>query len=257
MSINNLKKPLIGIVLDYRQGGKNQYSTSPYYAIKSGYINMLNKAGAKVLLISYDYELIEYYLDNIDGLMIVGGYFDINPRRYGEKDIHPDVKLNEVRENFEFEILSKSFAKKNELPIFGICNGMQLINILNGGSIIQHIPDNKDYLEHEQSKVFSFEDYGKTYHDVIIQKDSKIFDIIGEEKISTNSSHHQAVKTAGKNVKITANASDGVIEALELENHPFCIGVQWHPEFGSTVADNKLFSAFVEACDNYKKSKNS
>ncbi len=247
----HLKKPVIGVVLDYREGGKNQYSSSPYYALRANHIDIINKMGAKVMLIPYDYELIEYYLELVDGLMIVGGYFDINPRRYGDNEIHGSVKLNEVRENFEFEIVSKAL-QNNKLPVFGICNGMQLINIIYGGNAIQHIPDNKNYLEHEQSKVSDYENYGKTYHEVIIEKNSKLFKIIEQEKISTNSSHHQAVKEVNGDIKVTARASDGIIEAIEHKNHPFCLGVQWHPEFASTIADNKLFAGFVEACQNYK-----
>lgn len=246
-----LNKPVIGIVLDYREGGQNQYSSSPFYALKSGYIDMIHQSGAKVLLISYDYELIEYYLDLIDGLMIVGGYFDINPNRYGDNEIHENVKLNLVRENFEFAIMEKALTKK-KLPIFGICNGMQLINILNGGNIIQHIPDNTDFIEHEQCRIPGFESYAKTYHEVKIAKDSKLFEIVGEEKIATNSSHHQAVKNVGSEIKITARALDGVIEAIEHKSHPFCLGVQWHPEFGSTEADKKLFDGFVAASQKYK-----
>ncbi len=246
-----LKKPVIGMVLDYREGGSDQYSKSPYYAIRSNYIDIINKSGAKVLLIPYDYELIEYYLELIDGIMIVGGYFDINPQRYGDNEIHEEVKLNEIRENFEFEIVSKAL-KNSQLPIFGICNGMQLINCIHGGKIIQHIPDNKNYLEHEQSKVPNYDSYGKTYHEVIIEKHSKLFEIVGEERILTNSSHHQAAKNAGENINVVARASDGVIEAIEHKTHPFCLGVQWHPEFGSTIADNKLFAGFVEACEKYK-----
>jgi putative glutamine amidotransferase len=247
----HLKKPIIGIVLDYREGGKDQYSANPYYAIRANHIDVINKAGAKVLLIPYDYELIEYYLELIDGLMVVGGYFDINPGRYGDSDVHKEVKLNEVRENFEFEMMTQAL-KNNRLPIFGICNGMQLINIVHGGNAIQHIPDDEKFLEHEQSKIVDYSDYGKSYHDVIIQKDSKLFEIIGEEKISTNSSHHQAAKNVGKGLKISGKASDGIIEAIEHQTHPFCLGVQWHPEFAGTIADNKLIQAFVEACQTYK-----
>ncbi len=250
-----LKKPIIGIVLDYRKGGDSQYSSNPYYALRVNHIDIINKMGAKVLLIPYDYELIDYYLKLIDGLMIVGGYFDINPRRYNEKILHESVKLNEVRENFEFELTSQALKEKN-LPIFGICNGLQLINIIHGGNAIQHIPDGKKYIEHEQSNIANYEDYNKTYHNVQIEKDSKLFKIIGEKEISTNSSHHQAVKDVGQDLKITARASDGIIEAIEHKSHPFCLAVQWHPEFASTIADNKLFSAFVAACEKYKKTNN-
>lgn len=250
-----LKKPVIGIVLDYREGGEGQYSKNPYYAIRENHLDIIQKSGAKVLLIPYDYELIELYLELIDGLLVVGGYFDINPSRYGSKEVHKEVKLNEIRENFEFEIATQAL-KNPKLPIFGICNGMQLLNIIHGGDAIQHIPDNEEYLEHEQSNVSEYDDYGKTYHDVLVKKDSKLFEIVGQDKISTNSSHHQAAKTVKDPMQVSAHATDGIIEGIEHKNHPFCLGVQWHPEFASTVADNKLFSAFIEAAKKYKKDGN-
>lgn len=249
-----LKKPLIGIILDYRQGGEGEYSKSPYYVLRSNYIDIINQMGGKALLIPYDYELIEYYLDLIDGLLIVGGYFDINPARYGENKIHNSVNLNEIRENFEFETVAIALRNRN-LPILGICNGLQVINIINGGSAIQHIPDDENYLEHEQSNFSDFTNYAITYHQVDIVKDSKLFDIVGQEQIKTNSSHHQAVKKAGKDFKISAKASDGIIEAIEHQDHDFCLGIQWHPEFGSTIADNKIFAAFIAAGEKYKKLK--
>ena len=237
--------------MDYKSGGQGQYSFGPHYAIRANYLSMINKMNAKPLLIPYDYEMIEYYLDLIDGLMIIGGAFDIHPKRYGETEIHPQTTLNEIRENFEFEIVTKAL-KQNNLPIFGICNGMQLLGVIHGSKVIQHIRDFPEYLEHEQSRIENYSDYHKPYHEVVIAKNSKLFAILGEEKIFTNSSHHQAIKDVKCEMKITGKTEDGIIEAIELEAHPFCLGVQWHPEFGSTNADNKLFDAFAKACKNFK-----
>jgi len=110
-------------------------------------------------------------------------------------------------------------------------------------------------MDHEQSHDNDFKDYAKAYHEVIIERNSKLFEIVGHEKISTNSSHHQAAKTAGDGLKIVGRAPDGVIEALEKTNHDFCLGVQWHPEFEASSADKKIFEAFVEAAKKYKNSK--
>lgn len=230
--------------------------------------------------------------------MIVGGYFDIHPKRYGETKIHPAVKLNDVRENFEHELGARALGlesgsdrpKKFEemarrasseegvyqnihdrqaaqaqqsqnsnftgrLPLLGICNGMQLINVLHGGSAIQHIPDEEKFMDHEQSHIKGFDDYHRNYHEVVIEKNSQLFAIIGEEKIQTNSSHHQAAKKDGQGLNVCAHASDGIIEAVEKINHPFCIGIQWHPEFDNSQADKKIFEGFVEAAKKYKKSK--
>jgi len=238
-------RPLIGIVPDYKEGCPNGYSVKNYYALRANYVEMINKAGGAAIILSYDYDLIDFYLKNLDGLMIVGGYFDINPKRYGEEKIHPQVKLNDVRENFEFELGKRFLASKK--PFFGICNGMQLINVLHGGTVYQHLLDEGKFIDHEQSHVDGFGSYSTAYHEVLIEKKSRLFEIIGEEKIATNSSHHQATKDFGKGLIVSARASDGIIEAVEDVNHPFCLGVQWHPEFSVSLADEKIFAAFVAA----------
>lgn len=253
----NLKspRPLIGIVPDYKEGCANGYSKGNYYALRANYVEMINKAGGAAVILSYDYDLIDYYVNSLDGLMVVGGYFDIHPKRYGETKIHPTVKLNDVREEFEHELGLRAIA--TSLPLFGICNGMQLINVLHGGKVIQHIPDEEKFIDHEQSHVAGFDDYHRGYHEVAIAKNSKLFAIVGEEKIKTNSSHHQAAKTAGAGLVVAAQASDGIIEAVEKLDHPFCLGVQWHPEFEVSAADGKIFTAFVDAAREYKQRRHS
>ncbi len=247
------RKPLIGIVPDYKEGCASGYSTRNYYALRANYVEMINKAGGAAVILTYDYDLIDFYLDSLDGLMVVGGYFDIHPKHYGEEKIHPTVKLNEVREEFEHELGAR--AIKTSLPFLGICNGMQLINVLHGGKVIQHIPDEQKFMDHEQSHVDGFNDYHSGYHEVEIEKNSRLFSIIGAEKIKTNSSHHQAAKNAGVGLAAVAHASDGIIEAVEKSSHPFCIGVQWHPEFEVSQSDCKIFEAFVAAAANHKNKK--
>ncbi|MBU6140318.1 MAG: gamma-glutamyl-gamma-aminobutyrate hydrolase family protein [Proteobacteria bacterium] len=238
-------RPLIGIVPDYKDGCPNGYSTKNYYALRANYVEMINQAGGAAIILTYDYDLIDFYLENLDGLMIVGGYFDIHPKRYGEEKIHPEVKLNDVREEFEFEIGSR--ALKAEMPFFGICNGMQLINVLHGGKVFQHLLDEGKFIDHEQSHTDGFGNYCTPYHEVQIEEGSKLFGIVGEKKIKTNSSHHQAAKRVGGGLIASGHALDGVIEAIENPSHPFCLGVQWHPEFSVSEADKKIFKAFVEA----------
>ena len=248
-----MKKPLIGVVLDYKNGSENNdYSIRPYYAIRKNYIDAINQSGAIAVLFPYDKNAIEHYLQMIDGLMIVGGNFDINPKRYGDAEIHPTTTLNEIREDFEYEILSR--ALKTKLPILGICNGMQLINVLRGGDIMQNITDDKNFINHEQSKILGKEDSSKAYHDVKINSESKLYQIVDTDKIPTNSSHHQAVKNIGNGLKISAYAEDGIIEALEDPLHDFCLGIQWHPEFIISESDKKIFQAFVVAATKYQNS---
>lgn len=245
-----LSRPLIGIVPDYKEGCPNGYSVKNYYALRANYVEMINNAGGAAIILSYDYDLIDFYLNILDGLMIVGGYFDINPKRYGETEIHPEVKLNDIRENFEFE-LGKRFLETKK-PFFGICNGMQLINVLHGGIVYQHLLDEGKFIDHEQSHFDGFKSYSIPYHDVLVERESRLFSILGEDRIKTNSSHHQAAKRAGDGLKVSGRADDGVIEAIESVSHPFCLGVQWHPEFNVSKADEKIFKAFVESAKSTK-----
>ena len=246
-------KAIIGIIPDYKEGCKNGYSTRSYYALRCDYVKMISDCGAIPVILSYDYDLIDDYVALLDGLMIVGGYFDIHPEKYGEKEIHPTVTLNLIRQDFEHQMASK--ALETDIAILGICNGMQLLNVLHGGKIIQHITDEKSYMDHEQSHNPEFNDYNKAYHDVIIEPKTKLHQIIGQELIKVNSSHHQAVKNVGNQIKISARAPDKIIEAIEKIDHPFCIGVQWHPEFNISQADQKIFTAFISAAKKYKTKK--
>ena len=246
------QKPIIGLIPDYRPGGDGQFSIRPHYALTTSYINMLQKSNANVLVLPYNYDAIDFYLNLIDGLIIIGGAFDINPNKYGESKVHPKTILNNVREDFEFEITKQLVIKKSNMPIFGICNGMQIINIVFGGSIDQNILDHKDKIEHEQSNVEGFGDYSTSYHDIKIIENSKLFQIIGKNSTQTNSSHHQAVKEVGSQIQISAFANDGVVEAIEHKSHPFCLGVQWHPELTSSEIDPLLFQAFCQASLKYQ-----
>ncbi len=249
-----MTRPKIGIVLDFKSGSTTGYSIRPHYAIRANYIEMINKQNALAILIPYDYNSINDYISMLDGLLMIGGFFDISPKKYGQNTIHKSIVLNETREKFEWEFMTKALA--TQMPVLGICNGMQLLNVIRGGDLIQHIPDEKgDFLNHEQSKVVGKEDSSKAYHDVLIEENSILRKIVDAKEISTNSSHHQAVKNVGKGLKISARASDGIIEGIEDQSRPFCVGVQWHPEFNVSLADEKIFESFVSATRDFKSSK--
>jgi putative glutamine amidotransferase len=240
-----MKKPIIGLIPDYKLGDKNSYSSKPFYALRQNYLEMISESGGVPIVLGYDYSAIDDYLNLVDGLLFIGGGFDITPARYNE-EIHPEVTLNEARDNFEFEMFTQAIKQKPEMPIFGICNGMQLINIFFGGNCIQHIPDHPEYMNHEQSKNPEFL-VGDPYHEVAILPNTYLAKISTQQTITTNSSHHQAVGRLGKDIVVSAKANDGIIEALEYSKHRFCRGVQWHPEFDGNEVDRKLFVDFVNA----------
>ncbi len=239
-------KPLIGVIPDYKSGGENQYSIRPHYAVRVNYCNIVSNSGGVPLILTYDYNLIDDYLKLCDGLLFVGGNCDIHPKRYNEDQIHKTVSINEVREDFEWEFMQRAMA--STLPILGICNGMQLMNVISGGSLIQHIPDeDPQFMNHEQSSVHELADSHLAYHKVNILTPSKLDSIIGRSAVNTNSSHHQAIKNVGQSFVVSARADDGIIEAIEKEGDKYCLGIQWHPEFEVSEADRKIFKSFIQA----------
>ena len=235
-----MKKPLIGLTLDYEE--KKTYSRFPWYAIRENYFSCINNLGGIGIGIPHDFKNINNIVDRIDGLVITGGNFDIDPNFSGISKIHKKVNLKENRTNFELSI-SKLILKKNK-PVLGICGGEQLINVLYKGSLIQHIPDEINTpLEHEQKIPRN-----EAGHEVKIIGNTKLHKIVASKKLKVNSAHHQSIKEAGKGLIINAISSDGVIEGIEDPKKKFCIGVQWHPEFFINHGDKKLIKYFINSC---------
>ena len=235
-----MKKPLIALTLDYETS--KGYSNYPWYAIRENYFTSIEESGGIGVGIPHNMKDIVSLLGKIDGLVITGGNFDIDPNIFGESSVHKTVKLKENRTNFE--LLAAEIMLKQNKPVLGICGGEQLINVLYKGSLIQHIPDEiKNPIEHEQKNPRN-----KAGHSVTIQEHTKLYSIISKQNIMVNSAHHQAIKVPGKGLIVNALSNDGVIEGIEDPKKSFCIGVQWHPEFFIQGSDNKLLKAFINAC---------
>jgi putative glutamine amidotransferase len=235
-----MKKPLIALTLDYETS--KGYSKYPWYAIRENYFTSIEESGGIGVGIPHNMKDIVSLLGKIDGLVITGGNFDIDPNIFGESSVHKTVKLKENRTNFE--LLAAEIMLKQNKPVLGICGGEQLINVLYKGSLIQHIPDEiKNSIEHEQKNPRN-----EAGHSVSIQENTKLYSIICKQNIMVNSAHHQAIKVPGKGLIVNALSNDGVIEGIEDPTKSFCIGVQWHPEFFIQGSDNKLLKAFINAC---------
>lgn len=239
---NNTKsdRPTIGITLDYETSGG--YSKMPWYALRENYCGAVSRFGALPLPLPHEVEQVEAYVSLLDGLVVTGGAFDVSPEYYGETNKHETVTTKDRRTQFEFAITRAAIDKK--LPVLGICGGEQLLNVVLGGTLIQHIPDTiTNALEHEQKNPRT-----EPGHDVSVVKNTLLHRIVGSDSISVNTAHHQAVAKPAPGTVVNATTKDGVIEGIELPSHPFCLGVQWHPEYFVSGADQKIMEAFVSAC---------
>ncbi len=232
-------KPVIGITADMEE--PNEHVRMPTYFLRQNYADAVTKAGGVPLLLPHEPELAGVYLDKIDGLIVTGGNFDIDPAMFGAENRHPTVKTKDRRTRFEAEVTKE--AIKRNMPVLGICGGQQLLNVLLGGTLYQHIPDEVDgALAHEQPGPRT-----KPGHDVAVKSGTLLHRITGERSLPVNSAHHQAAKSVGPGVVVNATSSDGVIEGIEDPRLRFCLGVQWHPEYSISPGDDKIFAAFIDA----------
>jgi putative glutamine amidotransferase len=234
-----MAQPVIGLTLDHEPEGG--YSKFPWYAIRENYCAAVHRAGGLPILLPHEPDLAPSYLDTIDGLIVTGGGFDVDPSLFGAEKRHPSVKTKDRRTAFELAAARGALAR--DMPVLGICGGQQLLNVALGGTLIQHIPDEvPDCLPHRQPNPRN-----EPGHRVLIVAGTLLRRITETGSLAVNSAHHQAVKTAGIGLVVDAVAEDGVVEGIEDPRRRFCLGVQWHPEFELSDGDRRIFLEFVAA----------
>lgn len=197
-------------------------------------------------------EYIFETVKHLDGILLPGSDTDVDPHYYHE-DPHPKIKKT-ICEKDETDLLVLEAAEKYKIPIFGICFGMQILNVARGGTLYQDLESQfENSIKHEQGIPFE-----RNSHKIRIEEKSLLSRLItskngDHENVKVNSHHHQAVKTLGKNLEAAAWANDGVIECIEdTRKNRFVLGVQWHPELSYKFDDlsKNLFQSFVKACIN-------
>lgn len=232
-------RPRIGITLDSEEPGG--YSKFPWYALRQNYAQSILNAGGLPLPLPHAPDNVADYLAMLDGLVITGGAFDVDPSLYGADGRHDTVTTKAGRTAFEWAITQAAFDI--DMPILGICGGQQLMNVVFGGTLIQHIPDAvPDCLAHEQPNPRD-----EAGHDVAVHRGSFLHEITGSAALAVNSAHHQAVDHCAPGFTVSSVAADGVIEAIEHRGKRFCLGVQWHPEFAISPGDTAILAAFIQA----------
>ena len=196
------------------------------------------------------YIVDEIDMTKLDGLLLPGGG-DIDPKIYGEDRYHKTKNVNRAKDNFEISLFNE--AIKKNIPILCVCRGIQVVNIAMGGSLYQDIEDlyPQSTCQHDGNP--------DDWHEIVIEHGSKLIEIVDESRDKVNSAHHQAVKTIGEGLIVTAQSEDGVIEAMEYPEKSFVVAVQYHPErMGNNYTPpyphgeflehaTKLFEAFINA----------
>lgn len=237
-----MKKPIIGISAGVLTDEGGMFPGYRRTYVNEDYITSVIKNGGIPLIIpmNNNLDVIKQQLEFIDGLLLTGGN-DISPLKYNQE---PEQKLGDLlpeRDEFEFELLK--LAKVREIPILGICRGCQLINVFHGGTLYQDLSYRKEKtLRHWQSHNPS-----QVTHSIKIKEDTKLSEMLKQEKILVNSFHHQIIKDIPRGFIPCAIAPDGVIEGIESTQYKFLLGLQWHPEMlhDSVECMNLIFKSFI------------
>ena len=234
-----MRKPVVGITT-YVTPATFGVWTLPTALVPYDYVQAVERAGARALLVPPADEGVEETLDALDGLIFSGGS-DLDPELYGQ-EAHPETN-GIVPERDRAELALLSAALERDLPVLAICRGSQILNVALGGDLIQHLPDLVGHEGHRQS-AGSFSD-----HDVSIEPGTRLAGLLGD-RMEVKSHHHQGHASLGEGVRAVAHDDDGHIEALEVEGKRFTVGVLWHPEAGE---DARLFEALVDEARRYRR----
>ncbi|MBA3723003.1 MAG: gamma-glutamyl-gamma-aminobutyrate hydrolase family protein [Parachlamydiaceae bacterium] len=244
------KKPIIGILANIEIIDKDPFFGQERSSLNQNYIKAVIMAGGTPIMLPVvqDKTLIQSQMDLIDGLLLTGGY-DVHPNLYGEEP-HTDIGYVRLdRDHYEIEALK--IAHEQHKPIFGICRGLQLMNVAFGGSLYQDLRHSNSpvRIQHSQQAPMHV-----AWHCVDVLPSTQLFKIVGQETLGTNSFHHQSINKLAPGFIVNAKAKDGIIEGIEKKDHPFFMAVQWHPErmLDHDVNMLKLFQIFVSKAKDFK-----
>jgi putative glutamine amidotransferase len=231
-------RPVIGIT-SYAQDARWGVWHLPAALVPLAYVDAVELAGGRALLVPPAEDDVEQTLDALDGIVFSGGA-DVDPARYGA-EAHPETDTPQARRDAGELALLKA-ALERDMPTLAICRGFQLLNVARGGDLVQHLPERVGNDDHKQVP-------GEfAVHPVEIKDGSRLAGIVGAGSQVT-SHHHQALGKVGAGLVETAWAADGTLEAVEDPSLRFAVGVQWHPEAGQ---DAVLFEALVEQAREYR-----
>ena len=231
-------KPVIGITTYAETAAWGAWNV-PAALVPLGYVRSVELAGGRPLLVPPSEDGAEETLEALDGLVFSGGS-DLDPSLYGA-EAHPETNgTRPERDRSELALMEAALAR--DMPILAICRGLEILNVLRGGDLVQHLPDVVGDARHKETPgVFAD-------HEVAVSAESRLGGLLGE-RAPVKSHHHQAPRTVGSGLVATAWADDGTVEGLEDPTRAFAVGVLWHPE---ETQDAALFGALVDEARSYR-----
>jgi len=233
------RRPLIGITT-YVEDASWSHWQAPAALIPFAYVRAIERAGGRALLVPPGEEGVDETLDALDGLILSGGN-DVDPASYGAEAHAETGGVRPERDRAELALLQGALAR--DMPVLAVCRGSQLLNVARGGDLVQHLPEVVGDEKHrEASGVFSS-------HGVQVDPESKLGTLLGD-RAPVKSHHHQGFGRVGSDLRESAWADDGTLEAVEDPSKRFALGVLWHPEEDE---DGALFRRLVEEAAAYRK----
>ncbi len=242
-----MSKPIIGVTPSPTRDAL-AHGTFPRYAMGAAYVEAVLAAGGVPVVLPPQERNVGALMGVIDGLLLSGGA-DVEPRRYGVERVHETTYgLSPERDGFELALVAAASAR--EMPVLGICRGIQVLNVALGGTLIQDIASEYDApvrVKHRQQEDGVAAD--EPGHRVTVAPETALSRLFAGGEVGVNSFHHQAIDRLAEDLVAAAHAADGIIEAVELPGRSFVLGVQWHPElmFERDEAHLRPFAALVDA----------
>jgi putative glutamine amidotransferase len=236
-----MTRPLIGITT-YVTTARWSYWDREVALVPAAYVQAVEQAGGRPVLIPPSDEAVDETLAALDGLVFSGGS-DLDPELYDQEPHDETFGIVPQRDRAELALLEA--ALERDLPVLAVCRGSQVLNVARGGDLVQHLPDVVGDEKHKHTPG-TFAD-----HDVTLEPGTRLADLLGAHA-PVKSHHHQGFGRVGEGLRVAAHAEDGTIEAVEDPSHRFAFGVLWHPEAGE---DRKLFEGLVAAAADYRASR--
>jgi putative glutamine amidotransferase len=231
-------RPIIGITT-YVTPAKWSYWDIEAALVPAAYVEAIERAGGRALLVPPSEEGLDETIDALDGLLFSGGS-DLDPALYDQEPHDETFGVHPERDRAELALLERALAR--DMPVLAVCRGSQVLNVARGGDLVQHLPDVVGDEKHKHTPG-TFAD-----HDVTLEAGTRLESLLGD-RAPVKSHHHQGFGRVGDGLRVAAHAEDGTVEAVEDPERRFALGVLWHPEAGE---DARLFEELVREAEDYR-----